>query len=94
MIVLNVMYQCAPGMGKTFLDRIRAEGIDAACRAEDGNLMYDYFFPADGSGNLFLLEKWRDAEALAAHAKQPHFARLGALKEGCVTDTVIEKYVV
>ena len=93
MIVLNVTYLCHPGMRDAFLQSVRAEGIDAASRAEDGNAQYEYFLPADGGDRLLLLEKWRDAEALSAHARQSHFARLGELKAQYVRETVIEKYV-
>ncbi len=92
MIVLNVTYKCKSGCRDAFLSRIRERGIDAACRAEDGNLRYDYFIPADGSDDLLLLEKWRDAEALAAHGTQPHMAALKALKQQYVLDTQIERF--
>ena len=94
MTVLNVSYKCRPGMRDEFLERIRREGIDAASRAEAGNLKYDYYFPADGGDELLLVEKWRDADALAEHGRQPHFAKLGALKAEYVADTVIEKFAV
>ena len=94
MIVLNVSYKCRPGMRDEFLERIRREGIDAASRAEAGNLKYDYYLPADGGDELLLVEKWRDADALAEHGRQPHFAKLGALKAEYVADTVIEKFAV
>lgn len=94
MIILNVTYKCKPGKRDEFLEAIWAEGIDAACRAEAGNIKYDYYRPVDGSDELLLVEKWQDAEALAAHGKQPHLARLGEIKAEFVDDTVIEKYVV
>ena len=46
----------------------------------------------DDSDDLLLVEKWRDADALAAHGRQPHFARLGDLKAEFVIETVIEKF--
>lgn len=94
MFVLNVTYKCKPDMREKFLEAIKGEGIDKACRAEEGNIKYDYYFPADGSDELLLVEKWRDAEALAVHGKQPHFARLGELKNEFVDDTAIEKFEV
>ena len=94
MIVLNVTYKCKPGKREAFLKMIAAEGIDAATRAEAGNIRYDYFIPTDGSDDLFLLEKWRDADALAEHGTQPHIARLKAFKAEYVDDTIIEKYIV
>lgn len=93
MIVLNVTYQCKPDRREEFLESIMAEGIDAASRAEAGNIKYDYYFPADGNQDeLLLVEKWRDADALKEHSVQPHFIRLGELKPEFVLDTVIERY--
>ncbi len=92
MIVLNVSYKCKPGMRDEFLEAIMTEGIDEASRAEAGNIQYDYYYPANGGDELFLLEKWSDADAVAEHSRQPHFARLGQLKPEYVLDTAIEKF--
>ena len=81
-------------MRDEFLEMIISEGIDVECRAEEGNLKYDYFIPTDDSDDLLLVEKWRDAEALAIHSKQPHFAKLGEIKKDYVNDTIIEKFVI
>ena len=91
MIVLNVTYKCKPELRDEFLEMIMSEGIDVACRAEDGNIKYDYYIPTDGSDDLLLVEKWRDAEALAVHGRRPHFARIGELKGNYVDETIIEK---
>ena len=93
MIVLNVTYKCKPGMREAFLERILQEGIDIACRLEQGNIKYDYYLPVDGGDELLLVEKWQDADALKAHGSMPHFLRLGALKAEYVNETVIEKFV-
>jgi len=61
MIVLNVTYKCKPGMREAFLDAIKAEGLDAASRSEEGNSKYDFYFAADNPDELFLVEYWRDA---------------------------------
>ncbi|MBO5994224.1 MAG: antibiotic biosynthesis monooxygenase [Firmicutes bacterium] len=94
MIVLNVTYKCKPDMREEFLEMIMTEGLDEASRAEAGNIKYDYYIPTEGSDDLLLLEKWQDAEALAEHGKQPHFARLGELKGTYVFETIIEKFIV
>ena len=94
MIVLNVTYKCKPGMREAFLERLIAEGLDEKSRMDEGNIQYDYYLPVKDSGELLLLEKWKDADVLAAHGKQPHLKRIGELKADYVTETVIEKYVV
>ena len=68
------------------------EGLDAASRAEVGNIKYDYYKPVGGSDELLLVEKWKDADALAEHGKTPHLKRLGELKSEFVEETVIEKF--
>ena len=92
MIVLNVTYICKPDMREEFLEMIMAEGIDVASRAEAGNIKYDYYKPVEGCDELLLVEKWQDADSIAEHGKQPHFARLGELKAKFVVDTVIERF--
>lgn len=92
MIVLNVTYKCRAGMREAFLESIAAEGIGSASRAENGNVKYDYYVPADSGDELLLIEKWKDEEALAAHGATAHFNRLKELKPIYVLDTVIERY--
>ena len=91
MIVLHVTYHCKPGMRERFYRQITAEGLDAACRKEAGNRQYDYYLPVNSSNELLLIEKWEDADALAVHGKQPHFARIGELKAEYVEKTDIER---
>ena len=92
MIVLIVTYKCKPGMNRQFLERINAEGIGAACRAEEGNIKYDYYLPTDGSDDLLLLEKWESPEALQKHSKQPHLAKLKEIKPEYVTDVALNRF--
>ena len=93
MIVLNVTYKCKPDMRQRFLEAILNEGLAQASRAEEGNFKYDYYIPTDGSDDLLLVEKWQDEAVLAVHGKQPHFLRLGELKNEYVNQTIIEKFV-
>ena len=79
-------------MREKFLETIMAEGLDEASRAEEGNIKYDYYIPTDGSSDLFLLEKWRDKEALSEHMQTPHLKRLAELKADYVNETIIERY--
>ena len=89
MIVLNVTYKCKAGMR----EKIVSEGIDVACRAEAGNIKYDYYMSADKADEMLLVEKWRDADAVTSHGQEAHFKRLGEIKDEFVEETIIEKYV-
>ena len=90
MLVFHVTFKCRPGMRETFLEKLTAEGIVAACRGEEGNMKYDYYFPVERADELLLIEKWRDADALAAHAKQPHMKRMDEIKAEYVEDMALE----
>lgn len=74
-----------PGQRETVLAAFR-ENMPAV-HAEDGCIEYQPAVDADGFGafqtkfgpdTFVVLEKWRDAAALAAHAKAPHMATYSA----------------
>ena len=92
MITLNVTYSCKNGRRDAFLEAIKSEGLDAASRSEEGNIKYDYYTATHDPDELFLVEHWQDEDALQAHFQQPHFKRLGELKDEYVEDTTIAKY--
>ncbi len=91
MLVFHVTFKCRPGTREAFLEKLTEEGIIAACRGEEGNLGYDYFFSAANGCDLLLIEKWRDFNALAGHARQPHMARMDEIKAEYVADMTLEK---
>ena len=94
MIVLNVTYRADKEKLCAYLKAIREEGLDAASRAEAGNIRYDFYFPADGGDELLLMEKWRDEEAFEQHKAEPHFKRLGELKESFGIETSMDIFSV
>ena len=79
-------------MRDAFLKQLLEEGLDSACRAEAGNLKYDYYIPYNLCDELLLVEKWQDEDALIRHGKQPHFVRIGEVKNQYVNETVIDKF--
>ena len=87
-----VTYHCKPGMRDKFLAALQAEKLDEACRAETGNIRYNYAFSTADPDEMILLETWKDAEAVAFHNATPHIVRIGELKKEYVLDTVIERY--
>ena len=50
--------------------------IQAASREDEGCVNYGYYAAIDDLSSLIAVEEWRDADALAAHLRQPHVARL------------------
>lgn len=92
MIIYNVLYKCKPGKRADFLEAIKREGIGEACRAEEGNLKYDYFLSDSNPDEILLVEKWKDHDALVAHREQPHMALLKTIKAKYVDETSIDRF--
>lgn len=92
MIIVRVKYRTREGDREAFLRRLFDEGLPQACRAEDGNICYDYFLSYEDPNEILLLEMWKDQSALAAHGKQPHFERIGRLRAESGVKSVVESY--
>lgn len=92
MLILHVTYTPIEGKSQAFLERIEAEGIGAASRAEDGNIDYSYFRYTDGSEMIRLIEIWKDEAALEAHKQMPHFKHLATFKDEYIASTDVKIY--
>ena len=89
-IVLHVYYTGA--QAKDFVEEMQTGGLQAAVKAEDGCLQYDYFVPAQDAGVALLLEKWRDRAALDAHTNGEPMRALKAVKAKYDLETKVERY--
>ncbi len=92
MIILHVTFRTQQGKAEEFVQKVLSEGIAKNSEAEEGNYYYDFYHSAEKEDEVMLLEKWENQEVLDLHCKQPHYQRIGELKEQYVVDTVIEKY--
>jgi len=91
-IILHVTYTCLPGKAEEFVTALKESGLQATVRAEDGCIQYDYHLSCEEKDTVVLIERWRDAAALAAHAAQPHMAQIAAMKDGRVSATDVKRY--
>lgn len=92
MLVLNVIFKCAPGKREELRDLVRAEGIDAASRNEEGNFKYEFFMSTEDPDDILLIEWWKDVDAWMAHRTLPHYKKLDEVKKGRVLSAEIRKY--
>ena len=58
MFSIYVAFKCFPGKREAFVKRVKEEGILDAIRAEDGCLVYDYYYSEKDENELLLIEKW------------------------------------
>jgi len=73
MITANVIYTVKPGQREAFYEALVKSGVPQKCREEAGNIRYDYFLATDNPDEVFLLEQWKDQEALTFHTQQEHY---------------------
>lgn len=92
MLVLNVIFKCAPGTREELRDLVRAEGIDVASRNEEGNFKYEFFMSTEDPDDILLIEWWKDVDAWMAHRTLPHYKKLDEIKKGRVLSAEIRKY--
>ena len=80
-ITVNLYYSGKNGTARKFAEEMVSSGTVAAIRAEEGNLRYEYFFPADNPETVLLIDSWRDQEAIDLHHASPMMATIAALRE-------------
>jgi quinol monooxygenase YgiN len=96
MIHVIAIITARPGQRETILQAAWANL--AAVRAEDGCIEYNIATDADGIGSFqtkfgadafVFVEKWRDAQALKAHAAAPHMAAYAGKVKDLIASRVI-----
>ena len=96
MINVLAVITARPGKREEILEAFRAN--IANCRAEDGCIEYGPAVDAEGFGSFqtkfgpdtfVVIEKWRDAVALKAHAAAPHMAAYAAKTKELIASRVI-----
>lgn len=92
MYTISVTFRCLPGKREAFVERVKAEGIQAAVRAEDGCHRYDYYFSEADPCELLLVEAWETKRHQEIHIEQPHMARLRAFKAEYIEETTLREF--
>ncbi len=96
MIHVVAIITAKPGQRENILQAFRAN--IPAVRAEDGCIEYGPVIDAEGIGSFqaklgpdtFLaIEKWRDADALKAHARSPHMAAYATKVKDMIANRVV-----
>lgn len=96
MIHVIAVITVKPGLRNTMLEAFRANV--PAVRAEDGCIEYGAAVDTEnapalqtkyGADTFLVIEKWRDIDALKAHAAAPHMAAYGAKTREHIASRVI-----
>ena len=80
-LVINIYYTGKNGSARKFAEEMTSSGLVDKIRAEEGNEKYEYFFPADDSETVLLIDRWKNEEALDVHHKSEMMKEIAKLRE-------------
>ena len=92
-ISVNIYYSGKNGNAKKFAEEMESSGTCAAIRAEDGNLRYEYFFPANDAETVLLIDAWKNQEAIDIHHASPMMKKIAALRDKYDLHMKVERYI-
>lgn len=91
-LIINIYYTGENGNARKFANEMISSGIVDRIRKEEGNLKYEYFFPADNPETILLIDKWVNEEALNIHHKSPMMKEIAELRDKYHLKMRVEKY--
>lgn len=80
-ITIHIYYTGQNGSARRFAEEMAASGTVAAVRNERGNLQYEYFYPAEDSETVLLIDSWESQSAIDAHHHSPLMQKIADLRE-------------
>ena len=92
-IAVNIYYSGKNGNAKKFAEEMETSGTAAAIRAEEGNLRYEYFFPANDSETVLLIDVWNNQRAIDIHHASPMMKKISELRDKYDLTMKVERYI-
>ena len=92
MYTIYVVFKTIDGKREAFIEKVKAEGIVDAVRAENGCLQYDYYYSEKDKNEILLIEAWESAEHQKVHITQPHMVRLREIKPDYILSTTLGEF--
>ena len=89
MYTIYVKFTCLPQKREAFIERMKAEGILDAIRAEDGCIKYDYYLSERDPEEILLVEQWKTKAHQQAHLTQSHMAQMREFKGDYIMTTFL-----
>lgn len=86
--MLIVLAKAKVGEGALEAARAAIAAMVEASRAEDGCIEYTFTTDVLDPASMHIVEKWKDADALAAHFATPHMAAFGKAIAGLDVEIV------
>ncbi len=91
-LVVNIYYTGKNGSAKQFAEEMITSGIIEDVRKEEGNLGYNYYFSADSSETVLLVDKWQNQQALDNHHKSKTMQKIAELRKKYKLTMQVEQF--
>ncbi len=92
-ISVNIYYKGTGDSAKKFAQEMESSGTADAIRAEDGNLRYEYFFPANDPETVLLIDVWKNQQAIDVHHESPMMEKISTLRNKYDLHMKVERYI-
>ncbi|MBQ6845808.1 MAG: antibiotic biosynthesis monooxygenase [Oscillospiraceae bacterium] len=89
---IYVIFDCFEGKREAFVEKVKAEGLVDAIRAEDGCIRYDFYFSEKDKNQILLIEEWESKEKQQIHVNQPHMANFREIKKDYIGNTTLGEF--
>ncbi len=80
-ITINIRYSGENGNARKYVEEMEKSGIAEKIRNIEGCIRYEYFFPANNSEGVLLIDEWADQSALNRYHNSPVMQEAAALRE-------------
>ena len=91
-ITVNLRYTGTDGNARKFAEEMVSSGTIDAIRAEEGNLMYEYYQSLDDPETILLIDSWTNQEAIDKHHATPMMDTIAKLREKYDLHMTVERY--
>ena len=92
-IIVNIYYSGQNGNARKFADEMEKSGTADLIRNEDGNEVYQYFFPVNDSETVLLIDKWKDQKSIDKHHSSDMMNKIIQLREKYDLHMKVERYI-
>lgn len=92
-IAVNLYYTGKNGAARKFAEEMERGGTADLIRREEGNLRYEYFFPANDPETVLLIDIWENQQAIDRHHASPMMKTIAALREKYDLHMRAERYI-
>ena len=80
-ITIHIFYTGREGSARDFAREMTDSGLVERIRAEEGNLGYAYYYPAEDPETVLLIDRWRDQASIDVHHKSEMMGAIAELRK-------------